>query len=120
MQFQALEALKAYGRWETLAQRGTAFMDRYPRAVETPSAGILVADAYANLKNETEEFKVYSRLLDLLNAQPHRFVAGEWWQRVKIRLQPMTHFTTLPTRGAIPPHPRRELVAARLAALLRR
>ena len=30
MQFQALEALKAYGRWETLAQRGTAFMDRIP------------------------------------------------------------------------------------------
>ncbi len=76
MQFQALEALKAYGRWETLAQRGTAFMERHPRALETPSAGILVADAYANLKNETEEFKVYSRLLDLLNAQPHRFVAG--------------------------------------------
>ena len=76
MQFQALEALKAYGRWETLAQRGTAFMERHPRALEAPSAGILVADAYANLKNETEEFKVYSRLLDLLNAQPHRFVAG--------------------------------------------
>jgi len=76
MQFQALEALKAYGRWETLAQRGTAFMERHPRALETPSAGILVADAYANLKNEAEEFRVYSRLLDLLNAQPHRFVAG--------------------------------------------
>lgn len=76
MQFQALEALKAYGRWETLAQRGTAFLERHPRAIETPSAGILVADAYANLKNEAEEFKVYSRLLDLLNAQPHRFVAG--------------------------------------------
>jgi hypothetical protein len=75
MQYQALEALKVYGRWETLAQRGAAFMDRHPRALETPSAGILVADAYANLKNETEEFKVYSRLLDLLNARPHRFVA---------------------------------------------
>ena len=35
-----------------------------------------MADAYANLKNEAEEFKVYSRLLDLLNAHPHRFVAG--------------------------------------------
>jgi len=76
MKFQALEALKAYGRWETLALRGTAFMERHPKALETPSAGILVADAYANLKNETEEFKVYSRLLDLLNVQPHRFVAG--------------------------------------------
>ena len=76
MQFQALEALKAYGRWETLAQRGTAFMDRHPRALETPSAGILVADAYANLKNEAEGFRVYSQLLDLLNEQPHRFVAG--------------------------------------------
>src|SRR5262245_15441115 len=76
MQFQALEALKAYGRWETLAQRGTAFMERHPKALETPSAGILVADVYANLKNEAEEFKVYTRLLDLLNAQPHRFVAG--------------------------------------------
>src|SRR6185436_16653229 len=76
MQYQALEALKAYGRWETLAHRGTAFMERHPRALETPSAGILVADAYGNLKNETEELKVYSRLLDLLNAQPHRFVVG--------------------------------------------
>lgn len=74
MHFQALEALKAYGRWETLAQRGAAFMERYPQVLETPSAGILVADAYANVKNEAEEFKVYRRLLDLLNAQPHRFV----------------------------------------------
>lgn len=77
MQYQALEALKAYGRWETIAQRGAAFLDRHPEALEAPAAGILVADAFANLKNEAEEFKVYDRLLTLLNSRPHRFVPNQ-------------------------------------------
>ena len=122
MQFQALEALKAYGRWETLAQRGTAFMDRHPRALETPSAGILVADAYANLKNEAEEFKVYSRLLDLLNAQPHRFVAGpkvvEQRARRSVFNHPCRRAFNHPCRGLLastsPPHLRRGVSLLRL------
>jgi len=74
MQYQALEALKAYGRWEMVTKRGALFLERYPNTLETPAVGLLMADAFANLKNEAEEFQVYRRLLDLLNAQPHRFV----------------------------------------------
>lgn len=73
MQYRSLEALKAYGRWETITQKGGRFLERYPNALETPAVGLLMADAFANLKNEAEEFKVYSRLLDALNARPHRF-----------------------------------------------
>ncbi|MEW5974493.1 MAG: hypothetical protein AB1898_01685 [Acidobacteriota bacterium] len=73
MRYQALEALKGYGQWKTVAQRGQKLLDQHPASVEAPSAGILVAEAYANLGQAADEFKAYDRLLQLLNRQPHRF-----------------------------------------------
>jgi tetratricopeptide (TPR) repeat protein len=92
MQYQALEALKAYGRWETIVQRGADFLIRHPESLEAPAVGLLMADAYANLKNDTEEFKVYDRLLTLLNSRPHRFVANPQMaaSSVALRLQART------------------------------
>ena len=45
MEYQNLETLKAYGRWETITQRGAVFLKTYPDALEAPAVGTLMADA---------------------------------------------------------------------------